>query len=365
MKRAGWIGLILVVIAGLLAGGYWWSSSRGRSSGNHPSDPHERPPEGPVASVETISLKTGTLTEDMTVYGNVIPAPGAIQAVSVPFEAHVRRIMVNNGQKVSRGDVLLNIGPSPHTSLQFLQAQDAYESAKEGLQHMEQRFNLKLATNDQILKARLAFQQAELRLQSMRKQGIDGQRDIRADVGGLIKKVYVQEGAIVPAGNPLAEIVAQNRLEVRLGVEPEDISRVQPNQAVLLTQVNVSAAPGVTGRIRKISYAINPSTRLVDVFVALPISTGFLLGEAVSGKITVASAEGLIVPRSAVLPESGQYVLFTVQKGHAMKHVVRLGLQTQKDVQVIGTGIRPGEPAIVLGNYKLKDGMAVQVKGSP
>jgi membrane fusion protein (multidrug efflux system) len=317
---------------------------------------------GPVVSVKTVPLETGNISEDITVYGKVIPAPGATQAVSVPFQSHVRHVMVNNGQKVSRGDVLLKIGPSPDTRLQFSQAYASYESTKQALQNMQERFDLKLATNDQLLKAKLAFEQAQLRLESMKHQGIEGEQDIWADVGGLIKKVYVEEGAIVPAGNPLVEIVAQNRLEVRLGVETEDIGKVQPKQSVLLTQVNVSKSPAVSGQIRQISYAVNPSTRLVDVFVTLPLSAGFVLGESVLGKIAVSSSRGLIVPRSAVLPEGDTYILFTVKNGRGVKHVVQLGLQSEKEVEVIGTGLQPGEPVVILGNYELKDGMAAKVE---
>ena len=122
------------------------------------------------------------------------------------------------------------------------------------------------------------------------------------------------------AGNPLIEIVAKNRLEVRLGVEPEDINRVKENQPVSITRVNVPALPPVTGHIRKISYGVNPTTRLVDVFVSLPAPADFLLEESISGKITVAEAHGLIVPRSAVLPEGQGYSLFTVKGGRAVKH---------------------------------------------
>jgi membrane fusion protein (multidrug efflux system) len=347
------------------AAGYWLIS--GPNPPSTDPDPHHEATQsnGSVALVTTTPLKTGTITENITVYGKIIPAPGAVRSVSVAFQSQIRRIRVNNGQKVSQGDVLVDLEPSPNTSLQFMQAQDAYETAKQSLQHMQQRFDLKLATNDQLLTAKLTFEQARLRLESMKKQGIDGSQEIRADVGGLIKQVYVQEGAIVAGGNPLIEIVAQNILEARLGVEPEDIVKLQPNQSVLLARVNVSTAPQVNGKIRKISYAVNPSTRLVDVFVTLPSSAGFLLGESVLGNIVIASSHGMIAPRTAVLPENGHHILFTVQNGRAVKHVVRIGLENDKEYEVSGPNLQPGQPVVIRGNYELKEGMAVKQKASP
>jgi membrane fusion protein (multidrug efflux system) len=168
----------------------------------------------------------------------------------------------------------------------------------------------------------------------------------------------------VPAGNSLVEMVAQNRLEVRLGVEPENIDKVSLGQAVSLTRVNVPGSEGVTGRVRKISRAANATTRLVDVFVDLSSSSRFLLGEYILGKIAVASARGLIVPRSAVLPEEDHYVLFTVNDGRAQKHTVRVGLRDAKNVEVIAKDLRPRDLVVTLGNYELQDGMAVKPEAS-
>ncbi len=362
MKRPGWsIAIIIAVIVVMLAGGYRWFSHRGEQNSRKAQ---EEKINRSVALVKTVPIRKGTITENITVYGVTIPAPGALQIVSVPFESRVRNVMVSNGQKVSAGDDLLRIEPSPDTYLQFEQARNTLETARQSLQHFQRLFDLKLATNDQLLNAKQAFEQARLNLESMKKRGINGLRQIRADDAGLISKVLVQEGAIVPTGSALVEIVIQNRLEVRLGVESEDINQVQPNQEVLLSGVDVQKSNKVTGKIRKISSSVNPNTRLVDVFVAFASSGEFLLDEFVLGEITIASSQGLSVPRSAVLPEDSRYTLFTVKDERVVKHVVQIGLENGKEVEVIGTGLQAGDPIVVLGNYELKDGMAVKIEAS-
>ncbi len=359
MKR-GRTFAILAIILLLLAVGLWrWRQARG------PGREAAGKAAGPVAQVRTAPIREGTINEYIAAYGTVIPAPGAVQTVSVPFESQVVRIMVNQGQKVSKGNDLLEIKPSPDTALQLEQAGQAYDLARQSLGYMERKFELKLATNDQVLQAKQALQQAQSRLESLKKRGVGAPRIIHADVGGLIKKVFAQEGAIVPAGNPLLEIVAQNRLEVRLGLEADAINRVAPRQPVSLTRVNVPGTPRVTGHIRKVSYGVNPATHLVDVFVSLPAATNFLLGESISGEIAVAAVHGLIVPRAAVLPEGRSHSLFTLNNGAAVKHLVELGPGNDREVEVKGTGLRPGEPVVVLGNYELKDGMKVKVEPGP
>jgi membrane fusion protein, multidrug efflux system len=91
---------------------------------------------------------------------------------------------------------------------------------------------------------------------------------------------------------------------------------------------------------------------------------GFLLGEYVHGRIMMVSREGLAVPRSAVLPEEGRYVLYTVSQGRARKHVVETGLENERVIEVVGKNLKPGDPVVVLGNYELKNGMRVRTEAS-
>jgi membrane fusion protein (multidrug efflux system) len=362
MKRSAQNIAIAIVVICLLAGVYWFY--RERQTPQTEIEGTVKGTGGPVVSVEVVPIKKAPITADITAYGEVVPAPGALQILSVPYESQVLHVMVSNAQKINVNDDLIEIGLSPDTKLQLDQAQNDCRISKESLGHVQELFDLKLATNNQLLGVKQQFQQAELRLESLKQRGISGQRVIRAGVTGLVGKVYVQEGAIVPAGNPLVEIVAQDRFEVRLELEPEEVSRLQASQPVLLTYVNVPASEGVTGKVRKISRAVNPTSRLVDVFVTLPESSRFLLSEFILGRITVASSNGLVVPRSAVLPQDARHILFTVSGGHAVKHTVRIGLENEDKVEISGGGLAPGDKVVVKGNYELKDGMNVEVETS-
>lgn len=326
-----------------------------------------------VATVQVVPIREGTITENITTYGTVIPAPGAVQTLSLPFESQVSRIFVSNGQIVSEGETLLEIDSSPDTRLQVEETRNASESAKKALKHVQQQFDLKLATNQELLQAKQTFQEAQLRLKSLEQKGIGQKRQIKASIQGVVNNVSVQEGSIVSSGSTLLEIVAQNRIEVRLGVEAENMNYLRADQPVLLSPVDVSESRYITGRIRAISRFINPATRLVDVFVELPLSpefievsssNQFLLDEYVRGKMEIASKVGVVVPRTAVLPEEDHYILFTIRNGYAKKHTIQIGLEDEKDVEVIGSGFLPGDPVVILGNYELKDGMAVKVEVS-
>lgn len=352
--------LITVVIICLAIDGLWFFHRAEVTKAKAKNTPSVSV--GPIASVQVVPVKTGSISTYATVYGDVVPAPGAVQVASVPYEVRVDKVMVSAGQKVSRGDPLLEIEPSPDTLLKLKQAENSFNISRQDLKHVKQLFALKLATNTQILKARDAFQKASLQLENLKKMGVDGRRVLRAKENGLISFVNVQEGAIVADGKPLAGVISQDRLEVRLGVEPNGARRLAAGQKVMLSPVNEPSVRRVEGRVRKISRAVNTATRLVDVFVSLPRSSGYLLGEYIMGKIETASSYGMVVPRSAVLPENGSYVLYTIQGGRAVKRIARIGLESGGVVQVLGGGLKPGDEVVALGNYELKDGMAVKVE---
>jgi len=366
LKYRGRILVILAMVIAASAGGYWWFTRGNRGIGkDNPARLSRDQVEKRSALVKVDRIRGGTITTNINVYGKIVPAPGAIQNISVPYESRIRRIMVSTGQEVARGDLLLELEPSPNARLKFIQAENLYKSEKLRLKHVQRLFDLKLATNTQVLQVKQALEQARSNLQSLKDRGVGGNRNIHSDVGGLVKKVYMEEGSIPSAGAPLVEIITQNRLEARLGVEPENIPKIHPHQPVLLAGVNVSATATVTGKIREISHAVNASTRLVDVFVTFPENGKFLLGEFVSGEIALASAQGMIVPRTAVLSEEGRHVLFTVRKGRAVKQVVRIGLETENEIEVMGADLQPGAAVVVSGNYELSDGMVVRTKGAP
>lgn len=357
MNRNRWIALAAIVLVGL--GAAWWYMQSGQS----PSAPTETA--GPVAHVKVIALRRDRIEETLTAYGTVVAAPGEARTFSVPFECRVRKVLVTGGQMLKPDTPLIEIEPSPETQLQFDQARIERESAAEQLKLLEQRLELKLATRQDLLPAQQRVHDADLRMQSMEQRGVEGPRTIRSVSSGLVSQIAVQAGQIVPAGTVLVETIGENQITVRLGVESEDVGRLQAGQAVRLLPVDLSGTRLVEGRIRLITQQVNPVTRLVDVFVTPTRGGRLLLNQYVKGRIVIAAQDALVVPRAAALPESDHYVLYTIEKGHAVKHTVRIGLENPTEVQVIGDDLQAGQSVVTIGNSELQDGMAVQVEPSP
>ncbi len=107
---------------------------------------------------------------------------------------------------------------------------------------------------------------------------------------------------------------------------------------------------------------VNVQTRLVDAFVTVPSPHVFVLGQYVAGRITVRAVRGIIVPKSAVLPEQGKANVFVVRDTRAIKTTVRVLAESTTESCVTGAGLEPNDQVATIGNYELKDGMRVLVE---
>jgi RND family efflux transporter MFP subunit len=363
--------ILLVLIAGALAGGvgFWLGrhaiepkqGDAGERTTNSDSD--EQSSEEVVAHVEVVPLTPASISQTVTAFGTIVAEPSSLRIQSVPFESRIKHIDVTAGQEVSPQGKTVQLEASADALLALQEAKAALDAAMRDLTQTKQRLKDHLATNQELSQAQQALDAAKLRHQSLIDRGVGQSHQLSADVAGIVSKVNVQEGQIVPAGGALVEIAVGNRIEARLGVNEETVARLKVDQAVRLRRVDESPDSAIEGKVRLIGRRVDPATRLVEIRVTLPPSAKLLLDSAIVGEITLASEAGFVVPRNAALPgEAGEFVLFTIHHDHARKHAVRLGLQQAGRVQVIGDDLKEGEPVVVVGNYSLEDGMKVQTR---
>jgi membrane fusion protein, multidrug efflux system len=184
------IGAVVVV---LIAGGLAWIAQRigvGK----------EEKKTGPVPQVQVAKVERKTITEKVVAYGSVVAQPGKTHSVSIAFETRVRHILVAPGQFVHENDPLIEIELSPGAQVQFQQAKNAAEAARKELKQTQERFNLKLATNQELSAAEKTARDAEAQLTALQRAGAGGDNRVRSDMSGVIAKVDAQDGQIVPPG---------------------------------------------------------------------------------------------------------------------------------------------------------------------
>jgi len=345
----------LIFFSAMLPGCYKPEPQTVRTQRLHVSD------QVPTVAVRTTPLWQGTMEETVEAYGRVIPLPGHVQLRNVLYEAIVRKILVVEGEAVSLGKPLIEMAPSPTTQLQLDQARLEHEAAKKKVRLVRQRMDFKLATQRELVDAQQVRDLAQGRMQTLLSKGIDGPTILKATSKGVVWKIRVQPGEIVPAGTVMLAMVPQGQEGVIVGVEPENIGHIRLGQKVGIKHVNATSNPAIPGKISLVTQQINPNTRLIDVLVQPDsVRHDLLLNDYVTARIVLASREALIAPRNAVLADDEGYSLFTVENGHAVRHHVRIGLESSKSVEILSENLHAGMRLVVTGNYELKDGTAVR-----
>jgi membrane fusion protein (multidrug efflux system) len=249
--------------------------------------------------------------------------------------------------------------------VKFQQAQAALEYARSNLRRQEDLFRNQLTTRNQLANARKNLADAEAQLRAEKKLGTGKATEtVRAPFGGVVTKTSVSQGDLLQAGSNAMLLARRDSLIVPLGVEPEDAVNVRPGMPVVMSPVFQPARTFHT-QVSEVHARINPATRLIDVLVRvkLPAKTNLPLGLTMKGIITLFRTKSLGVPRSAVMSDGGGSWIVLVRDGRAHKTLVKTGIKEGGIVAISGP-VKAGDQVVVVGNYELKDGMAVR-KGTP
>jgi RND family efflux transporter MFP subunit len=320
--------------------------------------PDEAP--APTALVEVQPAATRSLEETLEVYGTLEFTASGASSLPVQVEARVIEVLVTSGTEVHGGQPLLRLAPSPTTRLDFDKARRDAELAVAERERMRRLRKDGLATESELQNAIGAAATAEaLRNSLAARVGPGGVLTLSSPRDGIVDALTAQPGDVLAPGTVAVRIAAPDALQVRLGIEPEDLPLIAPGKPVKLTPLNPGAAT-VSASISAVDRRIDPQTRLAAALIRVPAGSGLLPGGALRGLITTAVHENaLTVPRSALLYEDTQAYLFVAANDKVQRREVKTGVQDAAAVEIVD-GLKAGEPVVVSGNAALQDGMAIR-----
>lgn len=317
--------------------------------------------QGANVQVRTAPLRKMMLYSRISGYGTVVAEPGATLNVNFPRAGRVTRVAIIPGQRVRRGQELLDIATDPAATLAYAQAENALAYARGELTRIRSLYASQLATRSQVEAASRALKDAEGALAAQRASGDGVKLDrLTAPFDATVASVGVADGDRFAAGTNLAQLIRTNTLRVRLGIEPEDSRKFLPGMQVRLASV-FGQQHALEGEIMQVAGQVDAQTQLVDVTVSFK-GGALLLGSKVRGEIATLGHEAQAVPRQAVLRDGNGAYLFQVVRGRAHRIGVKTGIEDGNWIEVTGS-LLPGAPIVVLGNYELENGMAVRESG--
>lgn len=299
-----------------------------------------------------------------------VPVSGTLEPavdvrISAPIPEVVDQVLVKEGQAVRAGQVLARFRASALAPA-ALSAEAQRRKAAGDYARMQALFTEGAVSRSDVETAEVTLRAAEATAAQAQKR-LD-EATVRAPIGGVISERHVDAGDRVKDGDPLFRLVNTAALEFEATVPSEFAARVRPGAAVAL-QVTGSGTgdAGLGGRVARVNATVDPATRQVKVYVAVPNRGGRLVGGLfASGRIVLRQVQHVVaVPEAAVRSDSGgtPYVL-VIEDGRLVRQDVTTGVtDEQAGLVEITAGLRGGETVVVGPASGLQPGAPVTLAG--
>jgi len=289
--------------------------------------------------------------------------PQATQVVSAAIGGRIVALNRNLGEGVGRGQTLAVIESREAAQIkgEVQAARARLALANTNLAREQRLFSQQVSPEQDLVAARTAATEARIALTRanamMAATGGGGgslnRIGIVAPIGGRIIARPVVLGQTVAADAELFRVANLSRVALSLSLKPEDAGRIAPGNVVTVT------APGreTTARVRFVSPALDPETRLVPAIATLDNRGGqWRVGEPVTAAIRLTGSEGtgaIRVPTTAVQTVENRSVVF-VRTPTGFKAVpVELGTASGGAV-VVRKGLSGNERIATTGSFTLK-----------
>ncbi len=305
------------------------------------------------------------------------PITGTLEAktearVRAELAGQVKRTFADEGQRVRVGALLARLDDTAVRDA-YLSAKSAVRSAESGLQNAQRnaeragRLAQAGALPDRDLEtaqlnatnAEGALADAQARLSLAGKQLANTM--VRAPIGGAVSERAVDAGDVVQVGAALFTLVDLSSLRLEATVPVEEIDRLKPGSPV---EFSVSGYDRrFTGRIERINPAVDPATRQVRIYVAIPNADQSLVsGLYAEGRVATDARRSVAVPASAVDRRGTDPVVHRLRAGKVEVVPVRLGVRDEATELVeILSGVTLGDTVLLGSAQGVTEGAGVRI----
>jgi membrane fusion protein (multidrug efflux system) len=277
--------------------------------------------------------------------------------VTTKYSDVVQKISFQDGQKVKKGDILVQL-----------------DKQEEIAKVREQEANLAEAVVQlnrlQDLLAKRAASKSQVDQQEAKTKAIDAQlmsahiklndTTIKAPFDGVLGFRQISVGAFLAPGDVITSLDDLSRVKVDFTVPERFLTTIVTGQDINATSTAYDKTT-FQGKITSIAPRIDPITRTIKVRAEIAndeyqLRPGMLLKIKIVRQIDSV----LQIPESAVLPIEDKHFVFVVEEDKAIRRVIQIGRRQPGIVEII-SGLKQSEQVVVEGTLKLRDASPIKV----
>ncbi|MGH7454620.1 MAG: efflux RND transporter periplasmic adaptor subunit, partial [bacterium] len=175
--------------------------------------------------------------------------------------------------------------------------------------------------------------------------------EVRAPFAGIVTGRPVNLDEWIESGTQIMVIANYATMDGVIRLYADELRRVKIGQEVILDCNGLTAK----GKITMISPFLDPDTRTAEARATFVNPQNQLKANAyATAQIIVDQKEALVAPKSAILPEDLEFIVFVQTSDRFEKRLIETGIQ-QNDVVEILNGLHEGEVVVSQGAYQLKN----------
>jgi HlyD family secretion protein len=243
-------------------------------------------------------------------------------------------------------------------------AKDALEKAETGAKRAEANL---LSAEAAVKVARFELDRANTALQHSAAENtrIQGKIvTIQAPVNGSVLKIYRESEGVVQSGEPLIDIGDPKNLEVKVEVLSADAVRIKPGTSVLFERWGGNST--LSGKVRVVepagftkisSLGVEEQRVLVIVDLTSSVQNEQSLGDGyrLEASFIIWEAKDVLqVPASALFRKQDGWAVFVVKNNRALKREVKVGQRTGLAAEIL-SGLIEGEEVISHPDNSIED----------
>jgi membrane fusion protein (multidrug efflux system) len=340
----------------------------------------ESPPEAqatlPAApdeiQVETVQVNPQTVTYTLSAVGS-LQTPEHV-TISPKKAGIIEKILVREGDRVSRGQVLVQLNDVDvrlqveMAEAKVREAEANLETSRTTLDRYEKLLESKVIPqqvyDDNSLKvklneARLALAKSELNLA---RQSLSDHR-IVSPVEGVVnvKIASLGEHVNVAPKDEIVTIVQMDPLDLEFYVPEGWAGKIRPGTRVQFT-VRAFSDEKFAAVLQFVSPTADPATRNVKMKAEVRnpqyrLKPGFFAEVAVQ---TGTNPSALLVPESALFSQEGRFFLYVARDGAVQRREVETGLRFEGKAEIV-KGVEAGAWVVTAGQEQLHEGSKVRI----
>jgi RND family efflux transporter MFP subunit len=331
----------------------------------------------PLAAVtltpsDVATARETELVEGVSMSGSLEPAQTVI--IKSQVVGRLRRIRVDRGSRVTRGQVLVEIeaegirGQAASARAAVASAEAALALATQRLESAKRLHAAGAISDIELRSSEAANQAAAAQLAAARAQlagagEAETRTSITSPINGVVSARVVEEGEAIKDGDRLLEVVDIATLELQAQVGVDEAMRVRVGSPVAFT---LAALPGqaLRGRVARIDPRADPGTRQVGIAAQLANPGGRIVaGQFAQGRVLTGRAvRGVAIPIAAVSDSAGQARVYVIENGKLVLRQITLGARDDAlGLVAVTSGLAADERILARPVVGAANGLAVTI----